>query len=118
METNWTPEKIEELMAATRKHIEEKEYAESIAASIKEYEQLMNDTMRKYEAGAAYDELKPMWDKQTRMEQSLAMRIKHFFKMVYNGESSFTRALRGETYLEHFFTFKSFVEGPIYNIKF
>ena len=118
METKWTPERIEELMAATRKHIAEKEYAQAIADGIMEHSKLMDETILAYEAGATYDQLKPSWDKQTRMEQSLAMKIKHFFKMVYDGESSFTRSLRGEDYWQHVMTFKDFVSGPIYSIKF
>ena len=118
METKWTPERIEELMAATRKHIAEKEYAQEIAAGIQELDRMERETVKACEEGATYDELKPRWDEEARREKSLAMKIKHFFKMVYGGDSSFTRALRGETYLEHYFTFKDFVSGPIYNIKF
>ena len=118
METKWTPEKIDELMAATRKHIAEKEYAQAIADGIKEHSQLMDETILAYEAGATYDELKPSWDRQTKMEQSLAMKIKHFFVMVYGRDNVFCRTLRGEDYWQHTITFKDFVSGPIYGIKF
>lgn len=118
METKWTPERIEELMAATRKHIAEREYAQAIADGDKELDKLMDETCDAYRDGATYDELKPLWDKQTRMEQSLAMRIKHFFDMVYGRGNVFCRSLRGKDYSEHYNTFREFVNGPVYNIKF
>lgn len=40
METKWTPEKIEELMAATRKHIAERDYAQAIADWSKELDEI------------------------------------------------------------------------------
>lgn len=118
METKWTPERIEELMAATRKHIEEMEYAQAIADGIKEHDSIQDANILAYEAGATYDEMKPRWDKLTKMEQSLAMKIKHFFVMVYGRDNVFCRTLRGEDYLQHTFTFKDFVTGPVYGIKF
>lgn len=72
---------------------------------------------RAYEIDLSYDELKLMWKMQSRMELSIIQKVKTFFRKVYDGENSFTENLKGKSYLDHYFAFKDFVEGAIYNVK-
>ena len=70
-----------------------------------------------YDKEYSYEELEIMWKMQDRMERSIQMKIKHFFKMVYEGDNSFTNYLKGKDYVEHYFAFKDFVGCGIYGIK-
>ena len=117
METTWTPERIEELGRKLDKHIAEKNYAKQIADDIWALDNLNRQVREGYDLNFSYEELDILWKIQARNEKSIMMKIKHFFKMVYGGENSFTTNLKGKGYLEHYFNFKDFVEGPIYNIK-
>lgn len=117
METTWTPERIEELGRKLDKFIKEKNYAKGIADDIWGLDQLNKQVREGYDLGFSYEELDILWKIQARNEKSIMMKIKHFFRMVYCGECSFTANLKGKDYLEHYFTFKDFVESPIYNIK-
>ena len=118
METTWTPERIEELGRKLDKHIAAKNYAKKIADDIWGLNQLNKQVREAYDdPNFSYEELEIMWKMQERMEKSITMKVKHFFKMVYDGENSFTKNLKGKSYLEHYFDFKDFVESPIYNIK-
>lgn len=117
METTWTPERIDALQKACKKHIDAKRYAQEIADKIRSLKELNDQVRRAYELDLSYEELETMWKMQGRMELSIIQRIKTFFRKVYEGESSFTQNLKGKDYLEHYFAFKDFVEGAIYKIK-
>jgi len=117
METNWTPEKIEALEKACKKHIDTKRYAQEIADKIHSLKELNDQVRRAYEIDLSYAELEIMWKMQSRMELSIIQKVKTFFRKVYDGESSFTENLKGKDYLAHYFAFKDFVEGAIYKIK-
>jgi len=117
METNWTPEKIEALEKACKKHIDTKRYAQEIADKIHSLKELNDQVRRAYEIDLSYAELEIMWKMQSRMELSIIQKVKTFFRKVYEGESSFTENLKGKDYLAHYFAFKDFVEGAIYKIK-
>ena len=117
METNWTPEKIEALEKACKKHIDTKRYAQEIADKIYSLKELNDQVRRAYEIDLSYAELEVMWKMQSRMELSIIQKVKTFFRKVYDGESSFTQNLKGKDYLAHYFAFKDFVEGAIYKIK-
>ena len=117
METNWTPEKIEALEKACKKHIDTKRYAQEIADKIQSLKELNDQVRRAYEIDLSYAELEVMWKMQSRMELSIIQKVKTFFRKVYDGESSFTQNLKGKDYLAHYFAFKDFVEGAIYKIK-
>ena len=58
-----------------------------------------------------------MWAMQDRMEKSIMMKIKHFFVIVYGKDNAFNNNLKGKDYLEHYFTFKDFVNGGVYGMK-
>jgi len=117
METNWTTERIESLQKACRKHVDTKRYAQEIADKIWSLKELNAQVRRAYEIDLSYDELDVMWKMQSRMELSIIQKVKTFFRKVYDGESAFTKNLKGKSYLDHYFAFKDFVEGAIYNIK-
>lgn len=117
METNWTTERIEELSNKIKKHIAEKSYAERIAEDIKHLHSLCDVIRESYYNGTSYEEQEVLWKEQTRAETAIMMKIKHFFNMVYSKGNSFCNNLKGKDYLEHYFTFKDFVENPIYNIR-
>lgn len=116
METNWTTERIEELSKKLDKFIAEKNYAKEIADKIASLDDLNETIHRSYEI-YSYDEMMVLWKMQTKMETAIMMKIKHFFNMVYGKENIFCNSLKRKDYLEHYFTFKDFVEGPIYKIK-
>ena len=117
METNWTLEKIEALEKACRKQIENKRYAQTIADKIQTLKELNDQVRRAYEIDLSYDELEIMWKMQSRMELSIIQMVKAFFRKVYDGQNSFTDNLKGKSYLDHYFAFKDFVEGMIFNVK-
>lgn len=118
METNWTPERIEELKKWCEKHINEKKYAKGIADSIHALDDLNEIVRNAYnDPKYSYEEMEIMWKMQERMEKSITMKIKHFFRMVYGNDNTFTRNLKGLSYLDHYFRFKDFVEGPVYKIR-
>ena len=118
METKWNETMIEELGRKLDKFCKEKNYAKEIADQIWDLDQLNRQVRQAYDLDLNYEQLEIMWKLQARYEKSITMKIKHFFRMVYCGESSFTSNLKCKDYLEHYFTFKEFVEGPIYKIKF
>ena len=117
METRWTPERIESLQKACKKHIDTKRYAQEIADKIESLKDLNDQVRRAYEIDLSYEQLEVMWKMQSRMELSIIQKIKTFFRKVYDGESAFTSNLKGKSYLDHYFAFKDFVEGAIYKIK-
>ena len=117
METTWTPERIEELGKKLDKHIAEKNYATEIAEKIDSLKTLYQQIREAYDKDYSYEELEIMWKMQDRMERSIQMKIKHFFKMVYEGDNAFTNNLKGKDYVEHYFAFKDFVSCGIYRIK-
>ena len=116
MTTDWTPERIEELRSWCEKRIAEKNYIKGIAEQINSLNSLNDQVRRAYEINLSYSELEIMWAMQTRMEKSITMKIKHFFVMVYGKENVFNHNLKGKDYLQHYFTFKDFVE-PQYSVK-
>ena len=117
METTWTPEKIDEMIAKCKKHETNRNYARKIADAIATLNELNERVRAAYAVDAPYEELEGMWSEQTRKEMSITMMIKHFFKMVYEGDNAFVRTLKGKDYLEHYFTFKDFVNNGIYRVK-
>lgn len=117
METKWTPERIEELRRKLDKTIAEKNYAKGIAEKIESLKSLYEQIREAYDKDYSYEELEILWKMQDRMERSIQMKIKHFFKMVYEGDNSVTNNLKGKDYVEHYFTFKDFVGCGIYGIK-
>lgn len=118
MNTEWTPERIAELERWAKKHSIEKNYAKGIAEAIDSLETLNDQVRRAYEIDLAYEELKVMWAMQTRMEKSIMMKIKHFFVIVYGKGNISTNVLKGKDYLEHYWSFRDFVKGMGYGIKF
>ena len=117
METNWTPERIEALEKSVKKHLDTKRYAQEIADKIASLKSLNEQVREAYALDLSYEQLETMWKMQSRMELSIIQKVKTFFRKVYDGESAFTSNLKGKSYLEHYFAFKDFVEGMIYNIK-
>jgi len=119
MTTEWTPERISELENWAKKHTIEKNYAKGIADKIDSLESLNGQVRRAYEIDLAYEELEVMWAMQDRMEKSIMMKIKHFFVIVYGEKQNpFTCNLKGKDYLEHYWSFRDFVKGCGYGIKF
>lgn len=116
METNWTPERIEELSKKLDKYYSQKNYAKEIADKVESLNDLNETVRRSYTLDLSYEEMEVMWKMQTRMETAIMMKIKSFFNMVYGKGNPFCNSLKGKDYLEHYFTFKDFVEGPVYNI--
>ena len=117
MKTNWTPERIEELKNKLDQHIAQKNYAQEIADKIGSLKDLNAQVRRAYEMDLSYEELEVMWKMQDRMEKSIMMKVKHFFDMIYGKDNTFTANIKGRGYLDHYFAFKDYVEGMLFNIK-
>ena len=110
-----THEEINNLLNWAKQMKKEKAYAREIAEGI-EAAKNRRDALRYNETISAREYLTE-YDAITRKEIGLCMKIKHFFKMVYPEGSAFDRTLKGKDYLDHLFTFRDFVEGPVYGIK-
>ena len=110
-------ERIEQLLAWAKQMKKEKDYAKVIASDIEAVTK-RRDTLRDNVDYMSAKDYIAEYDSITRKETGICLKIKHFFKMVYPGGSSFDITLKGKDYLEHLFKFRDFVEGPIYGIKF
>lgn len=108
-------ERIESLLAWAKQQKKEKDYAKVIASDIEAVAKRRENL--RWVKGGDYKSWLAEYDSITRKETGICLKIKHFFKIVYPEGSSFDRHLKGKDYLEHLFTFRDFVEGPIYNIK-